>query len=254
MNLKPVAQIDTQTLEGVMDPHTKHVLSLLQKFRIPVRIVGGAVRDLLLNKQPRDIDLVADADPTALIYIFQGHGIPVDTGGIVHGTVKAVFGSGDSEAKVDVSSLGYRIRRHGHQLLMGGTHSWKKDSELRDLTINSMSMDPHGRVFDYTGGLKDLGSQTIRMGLHSEDSFVLDPNTIMRYFKAVSMFDKPKLVAKDLEWLKKNVHHLAQVADDKKVQMNMISILNSKNRKPALDLMCALGVQHYLNFVPCELE
>jgi tRNA nucleotidyltransferase/poly(A) polymerase len=252
MNTAAHFHIDPAPLDRAIDPHTRTVLDLLLYFRIPTRIVGGAVRDLLLGKEPRDIDLVADADPAVLIYLFEGHGIPVDLGGIQHGTVKAVFGHGDSKEKVDVSSLGYRIQRHGHHFEAGGTHSWRVDSELRDLTINSMSMDTHGRVYDYLNGARDLRNQTVRMAPHSQDSFVLDPNSIMRYFKAVSMFDHPRLLRKDLNWIKQNVHHLADVADDQRVQMNLISILKSSNRQQTLDLMCSAGVGRYLPFLPCS--
>ncbi len=251
MNTAAHYQVDPAALDRAIDPHTRTVLDLLLYFRIPTRIVGGAVRDLLLGKEPRDIDLVADADPAVLIYLFEGHGIPVDLGGIQHGTVKAVFGHGDSKEKVDVSSLGYRIQRHGHRFEAGGTHSWRVDSQLRDLTINSMSMDTKGRVFDYLNGLSDLRNQTVRMAPHSRDSFQLDPNSIMRYFKAVSMFDHPRLHRKDLSWIRENVHLLADVADDQRVQMNLISILKSPNRQPTLDLMCSVGVGKYLPFLPC---
>lgn len=251
MNTAAHLRIDRTALDRAIDPHTRKVLNLLSYFRIPTRIVGGAVRDLLLDKEPRDIDLVADADPTVLIYLFEAHGIPVDIGGIQHGTVKAVFGHGDSTEKVDVSSLGYRIKRHGHRFVGGGTHSWKIDSELRDLTINSMSMDTEGRVFDYLNGARDLRNQTVRMAPHSKDSFVLDPNSIMRYFKAVSMFEHPVLLRKDLKWIKQNVDLLADAADDQRVQMNLISILKSPNRQQTLDLMCSIGVGRYLPFLPC---
>ena len=253
MSLEPVAHISQSKIDNAIDNNTRHVLNLLQQAKVPVRIVGGAVRDLLLDKDPRDVDLVADIDPTALIYLFEGHGIAVDLSGIKHGTVKAVFGRGEQEEKVEVSSLGYRIKRHGHRLTIDRTHSWKTDSELRDLTINSMSMDTGGRVYDYTGGLKDLRNQTVRMSPHSRDNFVLDPNTIMRYFKATSMFADPKVSPDDIKWLKQNIYRLGEVADDKKVQMNMISILKSAHRHKTLNLMCGMGVQKYLNYIPCEL-
>ena len=244
-------QLDAQKLKSVVDEHTHAVIDLLQKFRIPVRIVGGAVRDMLLNRTPRDIDLVADADPSTLIYIFDTHGIDVDYGGIVHGTVKAVFGSGSNQQKVDVSSLGWRIRAGAQGVESAGTHSWAKDSALRDLTINSMSMSMDGTVYDYCGGIEDLKNQTVRMGPDSQHSFVHDPNGIMRYFRAVSMFEHPRIIKSDLQWLKKNVHLLQMAADDKKAQMNWISILRGTNRDSAIRLMCSLGVHKYLDFVTC---
>lgn len=246
--------ISPQIVDKNIDSNSKQVIKLLEKFHIPVRIVGGAVRDMLLGKTPRDIDLVADADPAALIYIFDSHDIPVDYGGIIHGTVKAVFGHGKQQTKVDVSSLGYRIRRHGEQLSVSSTHNWRTDSKMRDITINSMSMDPHGKVYDYQTGLSDLKKQIVRMCPGSQDSMILDPNGIMRYFKAVGMFAHPQVIKKDLHFIAKNVHHLADARDDERVQMNLISIQKSAYRDTVIDLMCTLNVDKYLPFVVCPTE
>lgn len=246
-----VAHVPPSQIEQILDPNTQTVINLLQKFRIPVRIVGGAVRDMLLHKHPRDVDLVVDADPSTIIYIFDSHDIPVDYGGIIHGTVKAVFGHGSSEQKVDVSSLGYRIKRHGEHLYAEGTHSWKTDAQLRDLTINSMSMDMAGNIYDYLGGVEDLQNQTVKLGPNSEVAFKMDPTSMMRYFKAISTFSNPKIRTQDLKFIQQHAHLLAHVADDKKTQMNWITILKSPHREKTINLMCKLGVHKYLDFIMC---
>lgn len=250
--MKPVHQIPPHELHKVIDDHTRKVIRLLQAAKIPVRIVGGAVRDMLQNKAPRDVDLVADTDPGALIYLFQAHDIGVDVAGIQHGTVKAVFGTGVHEQKVDVTSLGYRIHRHGDQISVDHAENWQKDSAFRDLTINAMSMDLNGDVYDYQNGLQDLHNQVVRLGPQAEDSLLLDPTGIMRYFRAVSQFPRPKIVQHDLTWIRSHVHELADYVDDKKVQMNYVTIMKSPHRAHALKLMCACGVNQYLPYVVCE--
>lgn len=248
---EPVYQFPTSAVDAIIDSNTRQVIRALQSAKIPVRIVGGAVRDLLRNLPPRDVDLVADASPAMLIYLFQAHDWPVDVGGIQHGTVKVVFGTGDSEQKVDVSSLGYRIQRHGQEYRTQHTHSWEVDSGLRDLTINAMSMDTQGRVYDYQNGYADLQNQIIKLGPHAEDSLHLDPTGIMRYFRALSQFPKPKILQKDLDLIRELVPLLADHVDDKKTQMNMITILKSPHRSNALRIMCVMNINKYLPYVPC---
>lgn len=247
----PVIQIPVHQVDAIIDTHTRAVIRALQSAHIPVRIVGGAVRDLLRHSPPRDVDLVADADPAMLIHLFQAHGWQVDVGGIMHGTVKVMFGAGDHEQKVDVSSLGYRIQRHGHTYKLKHTHSWQVDSGLRDLTINSMSMDTQGHVYDYQNGYSDLKNQVVRLGPHADDSLHVDPTGIMRYFRALSQFVKPKVLYKDLDYIRDHVHLLADHVDDKKVHMNMISILKSPHRSNALRIMCTMNMHKYLPYVPC---
>jgi len=246
------AQIPIQAINQALDPATRKVLDLLEHYHVPTRIVGGAVRDLLLGQTPRDIDLVADADPSTLIYIFETHNIPVDTSGIVHGTVKAIFGHGSEEQKVDVSSLGYRIINHDHQLSVHSTHNWALDSQLRDITINSMSMTRQGLVYDYQNALEHLHNQKIQLCAHAQDSLSHDANGVMRYFRALSLFAHPQVRKKDLILIAKNVPSLQNYVDDSRVQMNFLTILRSKNRQHVLKVMCDMNVPQYLPFVKCK--
>lgn len=246
-----VAKMDPQLVDHVIDPHTREVMRLLNKHGIEFRIVGGAIRNMLMGKMPRDIDLVVDADPAHIIYILDSANIAQDLGGISHGTVKAVFGSGKAEEKVDISSLGYRIEAHDGHITTQSTHNWAQDAQLRDLTINSMSMDLKGTIYDYTGGYQDLHDGRVRLCANARKGMQSDPTGIMRYFRGIAMFDHPRVSKDDLEFIKTQIPRLAQVADDKKVTMNLVTILASEHRDRTLALMCRLGVGKYVPSVPC---
>lgn len=246
-----IARINPELRDSILDPHTREVIQLLDSYDIPYRIVGGAVRNLLLGKAPRDVDLVADADPSELVYVFERAGIAVDVGGISHGTVKAVFGHGVTEQKVDVSSLGYRIRKLGSHLHIERAHNWKQDAELRDLTINALSMDDQGIIHDYVGGFEDLHDQIVKLTPRAAQGLRHEPAGIMRYFRALVLFPKPQILKSDLQLIQQLVPELSKVANDKKVQMNLITILNSEHRNRVLKLMCELGVHKHVPAVPC---
>lgn len=247
-----VARINPQLRDSILDPHTREVIQLLDSYEIHNRIVGGAVRNMLLGKIPRDVDLVADADPSELIYVFEKAGIPVDLGGISHGTVKAVFGHGVAEQKVDVSSLGYRIRKLGSHLHIERAHNWKQDAELRDLTINALSLDHNGIIHDYVGGYDDLLNQIVKLPPKASQGLTQEPVGIMRYFRALAFFPNPKIQKSDLQLIQQLVPALGKQANDKKVQMNLIAILNSDYRNQVLKLMCELNVHKYVPAVPCS--
>jgi tRNA nucleotidyltransferase/poly(A) polymerase len=249
-----VARIEPELRNHILDPDSAQVLVLLDSYEIPHRIVGGAVRNLIMGKAPRDIDIVADVDPSELVYVFEQAGIATDLGGIAHGTVKAVFGYGKQEQKVDVSSLGYRITQAGHRLHVSRTHNWKTDARMRDLTINAMSMDSDGIIYDYVGGYADIHNQVVRLCDQAHVSLQADATSMMRYFRALAMFPDPQIVPEDLKLIKQLLPNLAQVADDKKTQMNLITILNSAHRHRVLQFMCELGVQKYVPSVPCMVQ
>lgn len=61
---------------------------LFLKYEFELRIAGGAVRDLLMNVQPHDIDLATNAVPEQMLEIFEKEGIRIyNKNGIKHGTV-----------------------------------------------------------------------------------------------------------------------------------------------------------------------
>lgn len=246
-----VAHINPEKFAKFIDPETSKVLKILKDHHIPYRIVGGAVRDILRKKAPRDIDLVVDADPSEIVYLFEMYTIPTDLGGIAHGTVKAVFGYGDKTNKIEVTSLGYRIKLQNEKPKIDFADDWAKDAAMRDITINSMSMDKDGDIYDYTGGYKDLMEQRIRMLNHTKENIESDPNTLMRYFRSLTYFTDPKMVKSDLEFVKKNSYLLADKGDDKRLTMNMITIQKSPNYKKIVGLMCKMGLKKYLPYLPC---
>lgn len=248
---KPVAQVDMQVMDQFIDPNTRQILKILHDHHVSTRIVGGAVRDLLLHKKPRDIDLVVDADPSETLFLLDLYGIDAETTGIKHGTIKAVFRHNGDKNKVEITSLGYRIQLKGSRPFLKKAKNWATDSEMRDLTINSMSMDLHGHIWDYQGGYADLKHSRIRMLPDTRANIKDDPNQIMRYFKALTMFPQPLMVKADLEWIKKHISLLADQEDDERIIRNLLSIQKSPNADKILQLMCQLGVKKYISYLPC---
>lgn len=232
-----------EEFESVFTPEVRQVVEAVQKYGFDVRVVGGAVRDFLLGKAPRDIDIVTDADPAELILIYDLEGIQYDAGGIVHGTVKAVFG----EEKVDVTSLAYRIEVGDDQMRIRRGASWEADAENRDLTINSMSLDLGGNVHDYVGGLEDLQDGVIRMNPITIKRLSTNPDLIMRWFKALGTFENPSWPAEDFRAIRRNLFRLAKVKDDDKTKKTLGSIVANPNGPKILDLICASGADKFLD-------
>lgn len=248
---KPVTHIDINKFARWVDAASARVLDILRDHHIDTRIVGGAVRDALLGHAPRDIDFVVNCDPSEIIFLFEMYDIETDVSGIAHGTVKAVFGYGHSQQKIDVTSLGYRIQLHNSHVDTIKHNTWPADSAMRDLSINAMSMDMKGRVWDYQHGYKDLQQQRVRLSDWSRRHLSQDPNTMMRYFKALTMFDHPRVLRSDLKLIARLAHNLASAGDDERVMKNLITIQKSHNSKQILALMCALGISRHLPYVKC---
>jgi poly(A) polymerase/tRNA nucleotidyltransferase (CCA-adding enzyme) len=143
------------------------------------RLVGGAVRDTLAGLPVSDIDLATPEPPEAVAHALSTAGFAVVPTGIAHGTVTAVSDGRNFE----ITTLRRDTETDGRHATVVWTDSWKEDAARRDFTINAMSMDRYGIVFDYFGGQADLAAGQVR--------FVGDPATriaedylrILRFFR-----------------------------------------------------------------------
>lgn len=209
------------------------LFSILTSYGFEARIVGGAIRDILLGKKPRDVDIVTNALPDQIIYLLNLSEIEVDTYGISHGTIKAVI-DGD---KYEITSLAYSIDfdKDGKPIVHS-TQDWAQDAMRRDYTINALSMDVDGNLYDYGHGFNDLKNQTIRGLGEFEAKVKKDPNVILRAFKLMAKLDHPKMIKSTMDIIQKNAELVSSVAKDK-VGKTLIDIIKSDNAKKVLNKM-----------------
>ena len=119
-------------------------------------LVGGTVRDILLNIPLTDTDAVTDATPDEMKSFIDG-----DYTFAKMGSVKVKF----NNVKFDITTLrkeeGYQDHRHP------GIVEFVKDIKLdhvrRDFTVNAMYMDDHFQLFDFENGIDDLNNHILRM-------------------------------------------------------------------------------------------
>ncbi|MFW2831318.1 CCA tRNA nucleotidyltransferase [Sphingomonas sp. ID0503] len=150
------------------------------------RFVGGFVRDTLLGVGSKDIDLAARFAPEETARRITAAGFKAVPTGMAHGTVTAVLPGGP----VEVTTLRRDVSTDGRHAEVAFTDDWREDAARRDFTINALSAEPAGAVFDYFGGLDDLRAGLVR--------FIGDPLTriaedhlrIMRFFRFHARFGR----------------------------------------------------------------
>jgi tRNA nucleotidyltransferase (CCA-adding enzyme) len=240
-------KINFKDFSKVFSPAVTEVIEATRKYGFEIRVVGGAVRDFVIGNPPRDIDFATTAEPAELIYIYNKSGITFDAGGIIHGTVKAKI-NGET---IDVTSLNYRITSANNTISISHTIDWDQDAKNRDLTINSLSLDLDGNIYDYLGGVKDIKNQLIKFCPNPQEKIEHDPNMIMRWFKALGFFPNPIWLRKDWDVIKENIHLLDEIADDDRTKLGLASIMTHRNSQKILKIMCAMGANKYLN-LDCE--
>jgi poly(A) polymerase len=162
-----------------IDENALRVMYRLVSFHYKAYLVGGGVRDLLLQKTPKDFDVGTDARPSRLKKIFRNCRIIGRRFRIAH----VYFPDGNI---IEVSTF----RRGGQRTIQTASGSIITDNEYgspqedalrRDITINGLFYDIENfSVIDYVGGVEDLRNRIIRTISDPELSFREDPVRMIR--------------------------------------------------------------------------
>lgn len=137
-------------------------------------VVGGCVRDTLLNRKPEDWDITTSAKPEEVKAIF---GRTIDTG-IRHGTVTIMRGNVGYEVTTYRIDGEYEDGRHPKSVEF--TPNLVEDLKRRDFTINAMAYSHTAGLVDVFGGMEDLERRQIRCVGRPQDRFAEDALRILR--------------------------------------------------------------------------
>lgn len=150
-------------------------------------VVGGAVRDALMGKEPKDIDLATDAVPDRVVEILADiPGFKLKEVGKAFGVVLVTSPSGDEfEIATFRRDIGTGRRPTGGVDFV----TIDRDVRRRDLTINALFYDiSTGEVVDYVGGIADIESGTVRAVGDAAARFKEDRLRILRAIRFAGRF------------------------------------------------------------------
>lgn len=168
---------------------TRRTIEALTAKGAEVRFVGGCVRDAILGRAVKDIDIATHDSPEIVMALLAAAGIEAIPTGVAHGTVTAVIGKNHFE----ITTLREDVESFGRHAKVAFTDDWAADAARRDLTINALFCAPDGTLYDPFGGLEDLRIGRIR--------FVGDPRTriredvlrLLRFFRFYAHYGKPPM-------------------------------------------------------------
>jgi len=224
-------------VKSIITPAIRKLDKVFKKNQYEVRIVGGAVRDIALGKEPKDIDFATDATPDEMIAMLDKEGIRHIPTGIEHGTITAVIDGEDFE----ITTLRADTNTDGRHADVEFVRSWEEDAKRRDLTYNAMSMDIDGTVHDYNGGMDDLQDKVSRFVGDPEERIKEDYLRILRYFRFQSKLDSPKWDDVTLNAIKDNADGMTGLSVER-IWQEMSKLLMGSSAKEALEWMNKTGV------------
>ena len=158
--------------------NAEKLINLLSENGYKAYAVGGCVRDYLLGKPEKDIDITTSAKPEAVEEILKSRNIKVVETGLKHGTVTAVINSEPYEITTFRKDGEYKDNRRPESVDF--VDDVKEDLSRRDFTINAMAYNHQEGIVDLFGGKADLEHKTIRAVGNADLRFKEDALRIMR--------------------------------------------------------------------------
>lgn len=190
---KPKEKNIQRLLKEKLDSQNLHLVELAgniaKELGYQVYLVGGVVRDILLNVPVKDLDLVVEGDGIVFAQRLAKHiGARVRS----HKKFKTAVIIKDAENyKIDVATARLEYYEYPAALPVVELSSLKMDLFRRDFTINALAIhlnpENFGKLIDFFGGQRDLKERTIRV-IHSL-SFVEDPTRILRAVRFEQRFN-----------------------------------------------------------------
>ena len=168
---------------GLISPCAIKVTETLQRHHHTAFIVGGAVRDLLLGRKPKDFDVATSATPEEVRRLFRRSRIIGRRFRLVHvmcgpetvevSTYRGIAGEDDADQHV--------ADEHGRILRDNVFGNQEQDAARRDFTINALFYDPSSQqIIDYHDGVTDLKRRRLRMIGEPVKRYREDPIRLLR--------------------------------------------------------------------------
>ena len=221
-------------------PYTKELLLLNNIFNGThgdnLRIVGGAIRNFLLNKEISDFDLSTTFLPEQTIKILEQNKIKYFSTGIGFGTVVAVI----NNKIFEITTTREDIKTDGRHAEVKFTQNFEIDAKRRDFTFNALYLDFHNNLFDYFNGIEDLMKGIVRFIGNAENRIQEDYLRILRFFRFYCYYG----IVLDNQGLKYSIKYKDKLTtlSGERIKAEMFKILLSDYPIKTLHIMNQNGI------------
>lgn len=215
------------------------VLRIFESNGYVAYIVGGYVRDYLLDKKTFDIDICTNATPKEIIGLFDQTTISKFS----YGSVSIIY----SSIKFDITTFRKDIKYEDNRKPVKIKYISKLKDDLlrRDFTINTICMDSKGNIIDLLNGKNDLNNKLIRCVGNARVKFSEDSLRILRAirFATILDFDIEDVTKK---YLIKYGYLLSKLSNNRKKE-ELTKIFSSVNKERGRDLLISCNLAKYLS-------
>ena len=197
--------------------------------------VGGCVRDILLEVEPKDYDVATDARPEQVVELFPQ--------ALLVGAQFGVVGVLEEEHRIEVATFRndglYSDGRRPDEVSYTGDP--REDVLRRDFTINGLLLDPlTGEVLDFVGGRRDLEQRLVRAIGNPAKRFEEDRLRMLRAVRFAARLEY-EIEPETLESIRRLAHKIVEVSAER-VRDELLRILQSGHARRGFELLDAASL------------
>ena len=211
---------------------TKRVMSVLQSRGAEARFVGGCVRNTILNRPIKDIDIATTAMPEQVIELLIKNQIRAIPTGLEHGTITAVI----EQQPFEITTLRRDIQTDGRHAVVKFTDNWQQDAERRDFTMNALFADMQGTIYDYVDGYDDALTGNVRFIGDAETRIKEDALRILRFYRFFALYGVGNANKSARTACQKAAPALSSLARER-VQQEILSLFEANEPSDAIEIM-----------------
>lgn len=211
----------------------KIILDKFYKADFQIYIVGGAVRDLVMNKQVNDWDFTTDASPEEILKI-----MPEGFYDNKFGTVGVESALGIFEITTMRKEGEYKDHRHPEDV--GWTNKIEEDLARRDFTINAIALSANQQLVDPYNGKEDINHKLIKAVGDPDKRFKEDALRLMRAVRIATQLEFA-IDEKTFHAVKEHTALLQEIAWER-IRDEMFKLLSSNNPYPGIIKLKEAGI------------
>jgi len=246
--------IELENLISKIPKEVSHVTDTLEKAGFEAYLVGGCVRDLLMDREPKDWDITTNAKPDQIIGLFEKTIYENEFGTVIVVVPRETLETSTSNLGPNflIEVTPYRIEtkysdfRHPDDVLF--SDKLQDDLKRRDFTINAMAYR-NGQITDIFGGLKDIKDKILKAVGEPDDRFREDALRMLRAVRIALQlgfsvsYESSKSILKNADLIKK--------ISPERIRDEFIKIIMSENPSVGIVMLQKFGLLK--NIIP-ELE
>lgn len=220
---------------------SRTVIGVLEREGGEARFVGGCVRDALLGRPVKDIDIACTHTPKQGMALLEKAGIRTFPTGLAHGTITAVCDDPDSLNRFEITTLRKDVACDGRHAEVAFTDDWQEDAARRDFTMNALYASIDGTLFDYFGGVEDARHGRVKFIGDAKQRIGEDALRILRFFRFFAHYGTLPMDEEGIAACAALADSLEQLSGER-IQAEMFKLLISDHAADVLAAMEANAV------------